>query len=99
MEVRDDEVRIGDVEVNGGDARMTPVSPPKRNVTRKPMANVIDVLIGLSIYLGSVAAIGLVALFAGLLLLYVKVVEEMELAARFGDAYLELKRTTPFLIP
>ena len=78
---------------------MTPVSPPKRNVTRKPMANVIDVLIGLSIYLGSVAAIGLVALFAGLLLLYVKVVEEMELAARFGDAYLELKRTTPFLIP
>ena len=63
------------------------------------MANVIDVLIGLSIYLGSVAAIGLVALFAGLLLLYVKVVEEKELAARFGDAYLEYKRTTPFLIP
>ena len=55
--------------------------------------------LGLSIYLGSVAAIGLVALFAGLLLLYVKVVEEKELEARFGDAYLQYKRNTPFLIP
>jgi protein-S-isoprenylcysteine O-methyltransferase Ste14 len=32
-------------------------------------------------------------------LLYVKVVEERELEARFGEAYLSYKRCTPFIVP
>jgi len=34
-----------------------------------------------------------------LFFLYYKLIEEKELAARFGEEYLEYKRRTPFLIP
>lgn len=37
--------------------------------------------------------------FGILLLAYVKLVEERELAARFGQAYLDYKGTTSFLVP
>jgi protein-S-isoprenylcysteine O-methyltransferase Ste14 len=43
---------------------------------------------------------GLVVLvFVSLLLIYIKQVEEKELALRFGQDYLEYKRRTPFLLP
>jgi protein-S-isoprenylcysteine O-methyltransferase Ste14 len=36
---------------------------------------------------------------AALLILYLKRIEEGELAERFGDAYLVYKREVPFIIP
>jgi hypothetical protein len=41
--VRDHEVGVGDVEVDRRRGQQTPVRPPKRNVTRKPIANSIGV--------------------------------------------------------
>lgn len=37
--------------------------------------------------------------FAALLLLYLKRVEEKELAERFGEEYVAYRREVPFLIP
>lgn len=36
---------------------------------------------------------------AALLLLYLRRVEEKELAERFGEPYMAYKRRTPFIIP
>lgn len=41
--MRDDEVAVGDVEVERGEVMMTPVSPPKVKVTRNPVAKIIGV--------------------------------------------------------
>jgi protein-S-isoprenylcysteine O-methyltransferase Ste14 len=54
---------------------------------------------GIAVWLGSVSAVGIVAAVGALLLVYVRTVEEKELEARFGPAYQEYKRTTPFLLP
>lgn len=43
--------------------------------------------------------LGGVGFFAGLVLSYIKLIEERELALRFGQAYLDYKRCTPFLVP
>ena len=40
-----------------------------------------------------------VLLSAGLLLIYIKRVEEKEMEIRFGQDYLAYKQQTPFLIP
>ena len=55
--------------------------------------------LGVAVWVGSLSAVLLVVLFAALLLLYVKLVEERELEARFGADYVAYKRTTPFLFP
>lgn len=94
-------------EVRIGRGTPVPMIPTQRLVVvppftycRNPMVlGTATAYLGVSVFIGSVSAIVLVLLFAGLLLLYVKVLEEKELAARFGDEYLEYKRTTPFLIP
>jgi len=39
------------------------------------------------------------ALIVAMLLIYIKLVEEEELEARFGKKCLEYKRRTPFIIP
>ena len=54
---------------------------------------------GIGVAVGSPAALIVVAIFAGLLILYIKRIEEKELAARFGQAYLDYLKVTPFLIP
>jgi protein-S-isoprenylcysteine O-methyltransferase Ste14 len=36
---------------------------------------------------------------AAVLLAYLKLLEEGELAERFGEAYLAYKRSTPFIVP
>lgn len=95
------------VEVRIGRGTPVPMIPTQRLVVvppftycRNPMVlGTATAYLGLSVYIGSVTTIVLVVLFAGLLLVYVKVLEEQELEARFGAAYLEYKRTTPFLIP
>lgn len=84
-----------------------PMIPTKRLVVvppftycRNPMVlGTVIGYFGFGVCLGSISAIAIVLVFAALLLLYVKVLEEEELEARFGVAYLDYKRTTPFLLP
>jgi protein-S-isoprenylcysteine O-methyltransferase Ste14 len=54
---------------------------------------------GLSILIGSISAFVCFALVSTLLILYLKLVEEKELALRFGAEYEEYKKSTPFIIP
>lgn len=76
------------------------VAVPPYTYCRNPMAlGTVIAYLGLAFWLGSISAILLVLVFGALLLGYVKVFEEKELEARFGSAYLEYKRTTPFLLP
>ena len=67
---------------------------------RNPMAlGTVMLYMGISIAAGSLSSIIVVALFALCLLLYIKKIEERELAERFGQAYLDYKAATPFIIP
>jgi len=54
---------------------------------------------GISFYQHSFSALFFTILFFLLFVLYVKVIEEKELAMRFGGVYLNYKETTPFIIP
>ena len=91
------------------DARGTPlpvmatqrllVSGPFRHC-RNPMSfGAICLYLGISVLAQSISSILTVCLFAALLLTYIKKVEERELEARFGRAYLAYKAATPFIIP
>lgn len=55
--------------------------------------------LGISIWIGSLSALALSLIYPVGILIYIKLIEEKELEARFGSAYLEYKRNTPFLIP
>jgi protein-S-isoprenylcysteine O-methyltransferase Ste14 len=67
---------------------------------RNPMTlGTILAYLGIAIAAGTIAGIGLVTSFAVLLVLYLKGIEEGELAKRFGEAYLAYKREVPFIIP
>jgi len=67
---------------------------------RNPMTlGTVMVYSGIAIMVGSYTALIFVALFFLLLLAYLKLVEEKELALRFGQEYLDYKKGTPFLIP
>jgi protein-S-isoprenylcysteine O-methyltransferase Ste14 len=54
---------------------------------------------GISILIGSYAAVAAVVLLAGFLIAYLKLVEEKELEIRFGSEYVAYKKNTPFMIP
>ncbi len=67
---------------------------------RNPMAlGAIIAYSGVSVVMGSLGAALLVLLGAVALLTYIKVVEEQEMVARFGEEYLAYRRQVPFLIP
>lgn len=67
---------------------------------RNPMIlGTVTAYLGVGILAGSIASAAAVILFGILLLVYVKLVEEKELAARFGQAYLDYKAATPFIFP
>ncbi len=69
-------------------------------LSRNPMVfGTLCAYLGASLLSGSWSSLILFLVFSGLLLGYLKLVEERELAARFGQEYLDYKRTTPFLIP
>lgn len=68
--------------------------------SRNPMAfGAICAYLGISILVGSLASVAVVVIFAILLLTYIKVIEEKELALRFGQEYLDYKAVTPFFFP
>ena len=54
---------------------------------------------GVAVLRGSAGTLLLVILGAAALLTYIRVVEEREMAARFGQEYLDYRRRVPFLIP
>lgn len=73
---------------------------PPYSYCRNPMAlGAIVAYLGVSVIAGSPGAALLVILGASVLLIYIKVVEEQELAARFGEEYLAYRRQVPFIIP
>jgi protein-S-isoprenylcysteine O-methyltransferase Ste14 len=78
----------------------TLVVVPPFTYCRNPMTlGTWAAFLGLAVWIGSISAVGIVLITMLLLVGYIKVVEENELAARFGEPYLEYKRRTPFIIP
>lgn len=70
------------------------------NYCRNPMALGTTIFyLGIAIWRGSLSALGLGLIYPIAILLYIKLIEEKELEARFGPEYVEYKRKTPFLIP
>jgi protein-S-isoprenylcysteine O-methyltransferase Ste14 len=94
-------------QVTRGRGTPLPVMPTQELLTggpfrycRNPMTlGTILAYLGLAIVVGTVAGTTLVLLLAGLLLFYLKIFEEEELAERFGDPYLQYKRDVPFIVP
>ncbi|MGB7962014.1 MAG: isoprenylcysteine carboxylmethyltransferase family protein [Propionicimonas sp.] len=94
-------------EARIGSGTPLPMMPTQRLVVvppftycRNPMVlGTLVAYLGVGVWLGSLSAIAIVITLGGLLLTYVKLLEEKELEARFGDDYLEYKRGTPFLLP
>ena len=73
---------------------------PPYSYRRNPMAlGTIVAYLGLSVIAGSPGAGLLWLLGAATLLIYIKVAEEREMVARFGEAYLAYRRRVPFIIP
>jgi protein-S-isoprenylcysteine O-methyltransferase Ste14 len=67
---------------------------------RNPMAlGTILAYLGLGMAAGSRGAVLLSLPGAVVLLAYIKLVEEREMVARFGDEYLAYRERTPFLVP
>jgi protein-S-isoprenylcysteine O-methyltransferase Ste14 len=67
---------------------------------RNPMTlGTILAYLGVAAAAGTAGGIGLVICFAALLVLYLKRLEEPELAERFGEPYLQYRREVPFIIP
>lgn len=94
-------------QIELGRGTPVPVMPTQKLVVQPPFTycrnpmtlGTIVGYAGIGVWLGSYSAVGIVLLFGLLLVLYIKLLEEKELEARFGEAYLEYKRQTPFMIP
>lgn len=68
--------------------------------TRNPMTlGALTMYLGIGIWLGSGIVIALTLIVFSVLLTYIYVHETRELSERFGDAYLEYVKQTPFLFP
>lgn len=84
-----------------------PIMPTQRLLTggpyrycRNPMVlGTVLGYLGLSIAAATVSGAAAVLLFGGLLLVYVKGIEEKELAERFGQDYVAYAQEVPFIIP
>jgi protein-S-isoprenylcysteine O-methyltransferase Ste14 len=84
-----------------------PVMPTQRLLTdgpyawsRNPMVfGTLSTYLGLALLSSAWSSLILFLIFSGSLLAYLKLVEEHELAARFGQEYLDYKGRASFLIP
>ncbi len=67
---------------------------------RNPMAlGAILAYLGIAILTGSISALAIVLTLTALLLVYIRSLEEKEMVLRFGEAYREYRKQTPFIIP
>ena len=67
---------------------------------RNPMAlGAIVAYLGAAILIGSISAVVVVLILSTLLLVYIRLLEEKEMELRFGEAYREYRKQTPFIIP
>lgn len=90
-----------------GQGTPVPIAPTKKLVVRAPFTycrnpmtlGTIVAYLGLCVCIGSISAILIILILATVLLLYIKLLEERELEARFGAEYLAYKRSTPFILP
>lgn len=70
------------------------------NYCRNPMAlGAIAAYLGVAILIGSISAVVFIVILSVLLLVYIKFLEEKEMELRFGEAYREYRKQTPFIIP
>jgi len=68
--------------------------------SRNPMAaGTTIVYLGIAVGLGSLPAVALASIYPLVITVYTKLVEEKELALRFGPDYSEYKQRTPFVLP
>lgn len=96
-----------DTQLTRGRGTPLPVMPTQELLTegpfrycRNPMTlGTILAYLGIGIAARTIAGTVLVLSLAASLLVYLKRLEEGELAERFGEAYLAYKRETPFIIP
>lgn len=96
-----------DTQLSRGRGTPLPVMPTQELLTggpfrycRNPMTlGAILAYLGMAVAARTVAGTALVLSFAASLLVYLKFLEEGELAGRFGEAYLAYRRETPFIIP
>lgn len=90
-----------------GKGTQTPIMPTQKLVvvgpyafSRNPMVlGVMIWIVGLGILTNSFSFIAAGFITPLLYLIYIKIVEEKELEARFGKDYLEYKKRVPFLVP
>jgi len=67
---------------------------------RNPLAfGLVNFYFGISIFIGSPSSVVVVLIFTTIILSYIKFIEEKELEQRYGDEYVEYKKSTPFIIP
>lgn len=96
-----------EVQLDRGRGSPLPMMPTKELLTdgpfrycRNPMTlGAILAYLGIAVAARTPSGAGLVLSLAATLLVYLKRLEEGELAERFGDAYLRYRRETPFIIP
>jgi protein-S-isoprenylcysteine O-methyltransferase Ste14 len=94
-------------QITRGRGTPLPILPTQELLTsgpyrycRNPMTlGAILAYLGIGIIAGTAVGIGFVICFTALLILYLKQLEEKELAERFGDAYLQYRREVPFIVP
>jgi protein-S-isoprenylcysteine O-methyltransferase Ste14 len=94
-------------QITIGGGTPVPLVPTKKLVVRPPFTYCRNPMtlgtflayLGVCVWIGSISAILLVLILTTILLVYVKLIEEKELEARFGAEYLEYKRSTPFILP
>lgn len=75
------------------------ISGPYRYCRNPMMFGTLLFYCGLAIILNSLSMLFLIMLIILFITIYLKLVEEKELEARFGEEYLEYKKRTPFMIP
>ncbi|MCJ7709467.1 MAG: isoprenylcysteine carboxylmethyltransferase family protein [Chloroflexi bacterium] len=84
-----------------------PVMPTQELLTegpfrycRNPMTlGTVLAYLGMAVAAGTTAGMAIVVSLAASLLVYLKRLEEAELADRFGEAYLAYRREVPFILP
>ena len=94
-------------QLDRGRGTPLPVMPTQELLTegpfrycRNPMTlGTILAYLGIAVAAGTMAGTALVLSLAASLLVYLKRLEEGELAERFGEAYLAYRRDVPFIIP